>query len=807
VRRRLVVWFALISALLVMTATPVSAASTSKHRTTDADFAGASLSSMEISGTGESASVVATGSESITTDSFEDQDLSEYTGALSNADITSTSTDGTYSVRLTSNSNNQEIVSTSGLVYPRYGDDFSYDVRHSRLGSNFERTRFRFLYQNSSNYYSVSLNGDDSGRLRISKYAGGSRVETDSVPGVGTSGSTWYTVDVDFKSGGVIEATVDGDSGTYSVSITDSEYQSGGIALVGNSAGGSGDQYIHYDNIGGVYATTAGSFVGEPFGVTTPGTAYADVVVDGASATLTWEGNSGSGWSTIDSQTVTSSGNYSADLASASASEVRLNLTYSGFDGGGDAVELAETGVSYDSAAPVLSGFDPADGSQVETYSGNVSVDVSDPDFSSPGGDAVVVRLLDSTSSEIANATVTANETVTIPYLAVAGSNSLEWTASDDHGQSSTVDHSFSTPAELKLRTETNPSEAITDSGTAEVTFFGETKVETRPITNGTANMSGLPADQTFVAVVSMDGYYDRRILVESLFDQQTVYLLNESETAVNVEFVLDDSTGQYSSGDVELTVDKAIVVNNSTQFRTVVGDRISASGGLPASLEEGARYRLSVSKDGNSRSLGSWTASTGGIVELPIGRVELSGDFDEGWLLEHSIDEPPAGSSAEGLLRLKFADQDGKTESVETQVVRLDETGNVSEVVLANATETDAQSVVRSVEVNNTSDTFAVRYTLVRDGETVSGERELGTLEGITVPMDAGWLNLISWVGVFAFGGLVVIKDSRAAGLVMAGSASLFAMLGWLQAPTPVLGLAAAAAVMYAVAGSGGGY
>jgi hypothetical protein len=59
----------------------------------------------------------------------------------------------------------------------------------------------------------------------------------------------------------------------------------------------------------------------------------------------------------------------------------------------------------------------------------------------------------------------------------------------------------------------------------------------------------------------------------------------------------------------------------------------------------------------------------------------------------------------------------------------------------------------------------------------------------------------------VFAFGGLIVIKDSRAAGLAMAGMASLFAMLGWLEAPTAVLALAAGAAVVWAAAGHGGGY
>jgi hypothetical protein len=172
--------------------------------------------------------------------------------------------------------------------------------------------------------------------------------------------------------------------------------------------------------------------------------------------------------------------------------------------------------------------------------------------------------------------------------------------------------------------------------------------------------------------------------------------------------------------------------------------------------------------------------------------------------LLEHSIDETDQGD----VLRLKYVDRANETTSIETEVVRLNESGGVVETILPNATETDTQSLVRSQVVTNSSDTFEVRFTIERNGETISERRKLGQLEGINTPVPAGWLNLISWVAVFGFGGLVVIKDSRAAAVVMAGSASLFALFGWLVAPTPVLALATAGAIVYAVAGGiGGGY
>jgi hypothetical protein len=481
-----------------------------------------------------------------------------------------------------------------------------------------------------------------------------------------------------------------------------------------------------------------------------------------------------------------------------SSGTLTLTLT----QGTHDSVELVTSagGPSVDSISPT-GGLSDAPTT--------LTVDVSDPDF--PADNVSVTARFDGTEIATKHATAAGEVTFDVSSLAWTG-GSHTWTVevADASGQTATETETVSVPSTLTVRNETNVSEVISGPNvTVRLEFFGdEGTVETRTGSNGTIDMTGLPADERYIARVEAPGYVTRTVIIPSIFEQDSIYLLNESVNSVAVEFEIDDSTGQFSGDGVRLRIDKPIETNGTTEYEAVAGARQSASGTVSAVLEEDRVYRIVVSKDGNTRSLGEWTATRDGLVTLPIGRIELSGDVsDKGWLLEHSIDDPPEGSNKDGLLRLKFVDKDSRTDSIETQVVRLNESGAVVETVLANATETDTQSFVRSVGVNNTSDTFELRYTLVRDGETTSGKRELGTLQGISLPVDAGWLNLISWVTVFAFGGLIVIKDSRSAALVMAGSASLFAMLGWLQAPTAVLALAAGGAVVYAVAGRGGGF
>jgi hypothetical protein len=80
-----------------------------------------------------------------------------------------------------------------------------------------------------------------------------------------------------------------------------------------------------------------------------------------------------------------------------------------------------------------------------------------------------------------------------------------------------------------------------------------------------------------------------------------------------------------------------------------------------------------------------------------------------------------------------------------------------------------------------------------------VSGSDRAGQPGQLNLPLDPRWGELLGFVGIFALGGLVVIVDSRAAGVVMAVLAVAFTYLGLVSIPVPILGLAAAAALFWA--------
>ncbi len=120
--------------------------------------------------------------------------------------------------------------------------------------------------------------------------------------------------------------------------------------------------------------------------------------------------------------------------------------------------------------------------------------------------------------------------------------------------------------------------------------------------------MTGLPIGQPLVVVASADGYHDRRIFLNSLYDQQEIYLLPSSEPVVQPTYVLEDFSGYYSQENSVLIIQREI--NGS--YQTVVGDYFGATGGFEATLEEGVRHRLVImnTKTGRSRVLGTTMAT-----------------------------------------------------------------------------------------------------------------------------------------------------------------------------------------------------
>lgn len=172
-------------------------------------------------------------------DRFNDQDLSEYSGDTGEFSFTTTDSEvyeGTAALVATG-STGHEITSSSGLDnYPSRGDTFRIRV----WGVNGpERPIFRFFRTDSNNLYYilVDISGND---IILRKITTGTNTKLAEDTSVAYTHSGYQEIEVDTSdtANNTISVTVWDDSGTQigSASTTDSDHDSGGIAILENAS-------------------------------------------------------------------------------------------------------------------------------------------------------------------------------------------------------------------------------------------------------------------------------------------------------------------------------------------------------------------------------------------------------------------------------------------------------------------------------------------------------------------------------------------------------------------------------------------
>lgn len=240
---------------------------------------------------------------------------------------------------------------------------------------------------------------------------------------------------------------------------------------------------------------------------------------------------------------------------------------------------------------------------------------------------------------QVTTGTLTSAATATVDVnvsdgLALDGLNTWSLTVTDAAGDapSKSVSEQFEVPNKLEIRDELNPNKLV-NNATVELTFFGSDEdIITRTSANGTIDMTGLPLSQSFSVSADAPGYVGRTTFIPSILEQQRVFLLNSSQTnTVETQFELSDPTGQFTVDSARVEIQKALEINGTTEFRTVVGDRLG-SPAFSTVLEQGARYGITVfDGQGNQRELGPYEATSPQLVNLEIDDVQLGGsDFTD---------------------------------------------------------------------------------------------------------------------------------------------------------------------------------
>lgn len=614
-----------VVALLVVTAAPASASHTATiTHTGTGTLDDGDLDGVDAEGTLTDGYVQYTGGASgasgAIVDSAEDGDLAEYVGSTSNFRVVpSHATDGQNAIE--GDAGNDGIRSLSGLpVYPSAGQSFSFDVELS--SSEPPRVEVAYGVQGAgdgskANGYIVVL--DEQGELALWKDDFSTVLDetTVSVP----TGEP-LTVSVDWGADGSHEIVVEDSSGSTvgTLTATDSEYSEGGI---GFAVGGGGGNIAYLDN----WRVDVGEYTSTPF-VADAETGWTNLDLTNVEAIVEWQAFDGSTWTTVDSATYSTSGNYSVDLPE-TATQYRTHVTFLATGTNADG-RLLDEGVTFETSEPNATAGEPPDGYETQAEATEFTVDVSDPDFAEAHDEELHAELV--SSGEVQADTYTSSNGTVSLNASLPNSGEWFWRITDRYGHTVTTEsRNITLPSSLYIYNESDPDQLIDDQ-TVTVQFYlksGEQLVFERTTDDGSVSMAGIPANQPFVAVANADGYRSRRIFVSSLLDTQSIYLLPTEEEYTEVVFDVRDYTGRFDGEESVLKVQRAL----GGEWHTVSADYLGASGEVATQLAYNERHRLIAEnvETGARRELGAFTPTTSGTEVVRITSSESVLDDAQG--------------------------------------------------------------------------------------------------------------------------------------------------------------------------------
>lgn len=443
------------------------------------------------------------------------------------------------------------------------------------------------------------------------------------------------------------------------------------------------------------------------------------------------------------------------------------SATFDELDSGSHNVALRST------STPSLSNGQPSGGQLVTDDPVTLSIDVDDPDFDATQGDNISVTFYDGNGSEIGTDTVTsAGRAQTSWDIDFTGSKSWYAVGESTYGDSTTsTTFSFDTPSDLRLKNESNPDQLVT-TAEVEVQFFSESGVVTKNTTDGTISFEGLPAGETFFVQARADGYVTRQAIIESLAEQQTVYLLPDDEDTVDVRFRLNDPTGRFREDSSRIFIEKPLVVNGSTEYRVVAADDFGANG-YQTQLERDTRYRIRVQNEaGDSRTLNFQALESEQVI------LELGGgqdfEFEEGEPFAYS-----ATVTEQGILRVEYQDQTGETDNVDIMI-----RNQTSDQIQFQDSLSGNGSVTFNVsdrDYNTT--TWIAELEISRNGQVVTASTNAG-LSRFPVSLPGVPSSILSLVGLgitLAVAGLFTQANATIGAISTSLVAGLLWKIGWM--------------------------
>jgi hypothetical protein len=456
---------------------------------------------------------------------------------------------------------------------------------------------------------------------------------------------------------------------------------------------------------------------------------------------------------------------------------------------------------SSDNSAPTQSNSDPANNSLVSSTPSELSIDVNDTDFPDNGDNVTVEFYLD--GSKIATKYTEQNGTVTttnLPGTLDLGSHTWAVNTTDAYGNVLNNTYNFALPSNITLRNETNASEIITGKNIT-ATFYstnGEVVVRrSDDDQDGNISLRNLP-DKSFVVTFEGEGFYDRRAFIESIGEQQNVYLLNSTQfptsddSAIETIFVYEDRTGQFEQDNTTLRIERAVDPDNDSefQFETVAGDFWGAAGEFPFTGEYQARYRLVIKNQqtGDRRVLGTHIPVASGTKNIIVGQIIFNAENQTGRWYDAGINKNTSN--------LQWMYQD-PTNGTTDLTVTIYEHGNKSNELYNQTFSGPLGTQTGSVALtNNQTDT---NWIVEFDGDhsedgSVYGEIIVGSAS-FPINMDGSILAALAYAGItflmMLYGPRVATHGAWIGVFAFAGAMTL----GWIAWSIPALTIAVVAA------------
>ncbi|QIB75717.1 Ig-like domain repeat protein [Halogeometricum borinquense] len=520
----------------------------------------------------------------------------------------------------------------------------------------------------------------------------------------------------------------------------------------------------------------------------------------------------------IDTQTITSNQTVSTVAQDLADGNHTWHVETSDSHGGSAVSDTWNFTVNHYAADVDNSSMSPEDGAKLTSKDVTLSINASDRDFQLDGDTVTTEFVVD--GEVVGTKNITSNGTVSTTISDVGGGNHSWYVRVYDEygsGNSSNPDatsanKTYLVPSTLYIRPVNQPNELINGTNvTVTGRFFSGELVFERSTENGKLNLTDLPVDRTYVLVLEADGHNRRTVIITSLYEQDSVYLLNDSKTAYYTEFVLNDLTGEFSGSNerTKLYIERAVNTSSGLEWVTVSGDFFGAEGRFEATLEKDHRYRIRIVGEHNSsRVLGAYTATRKGTVTLNVGQVSWNVE-DNTQAIRHSaayIDLTDGNEEPNGVVHFQYHDPTQNTSKLRVII----HAANNSSNEIMNSTYTEGYgtfSLNKTVSGNLTETDWEVTWYAYNSSNAViesSNDLADGKRYVIENPIGPKWTPVIVTCLFLFVGMLFGGRLSSIGSLAVTGVAAVMWWLGWYTASGGVVVFAGLVAVAMAVGGGG---